>query len=74
MQSVVDDALREIIREAESKSDALNKKMGELEILFKQSEKNGAEKSDGTKRERNERKNSKRDGTSSIVGGREDQN
>ena len=39
MQSVVDDALREIIREAESKSDALNKKMGELEILFKQSEK-----------------------------------
>ena len=39
MQSVVDDALHEIIREAESKSDALNKKMGELEILFKQSEK-----------------------------------
>ena len=38
MQSGVDEALREIIREAESKSDALNEKMEELEILFKLSE------------------------------------
>lgn len=56
MQSVMDESLREIIRDAEAKSDALNEKVEELETLFKQSDQNERERKQATEQNLSETK------------------